>query len=305
MSDFVIENGELVKYTGNGGDVIIPNSVTTIGICAFSKCTRLINVIIPETVTSIGVDVFFGCKNLTSINVSEQNSNYASLDGVLYDKKKTMLICCPARKKSVIIPDSVTEIKFRAFEGCTSLNSITIPNSVTSIEIGAFSECKSLNSITISSSVTNIGHWAFDNCTNLTNLSVDECTIHGKFGRMKNFTGKLKKSLFMLNKKDFSIELETAMKYPFILAYYRKTKDENALIYIKKQFSKIVTYAIEQNDIETIQILTEVDNLFTKKNIDKFIQTAIDNQRHEIYVILLNYKAEKIGFKDIKDQFKL
>lgn len=31
MSDFQIENGVLVKYTGNGGDVVIPEGVTSIG----------------------------------------------------------------------------------------------------------------------------------------------------------------------------------------------------------------------------------------------------------------------------------
>ncbi len=87
-----------------------------------------------------------------------------------------------------------------------------------------------------------------------------------------------------------------------ILAYYRKTKDTKALI---NEFEKIVTYVIQQNDIAVIESLIAVDNLFTKKNIDKLIQTAIDNQKHEIYVILLNYKAEKLGFKDIKEQFKL
>ena len=109
----------------------------------------------------------------------------------------------------------------------------------------------------------------------------------------------------MLDNKDFSVKLEKELKFPFVLAYYRKTKDETAFTYIKKNLLKIVTYVIQQNDIETIEALTEVDNLFTKRNIDKMIDYAIEKERHEIYVILLNYKAEKLGFKDIANQFKL
>ena len=51
--DFVIENGVLTKYTGSGGDVIIPAGVTKIGNLAFSDCANLTSVTIPEGVTEI------------------------------------------------------------------------------------------------------------------------------------------------------------------------------------------------------------------------------------------------------------
>ena len=146
---------------------------------------------------------------------------------------------------------------------------------------------------------------AFSYCKNLKELSINGYTVRKNFGEVENLTGKLNQVIFMLHHKDFSVQLESAMKYPFIVAYYLKTKDKTALTYIKKQFSRIVTYEIEQNDIETIEALTAVDNLFTKKNIDKLIQTAIDKKAHEIYVILLNYKNEYIGYTDIEKRLKL
>ena len=83
---------------------------------------------------------------------------------------------------SVIIPDSIRNIRESAFQGCTSLTEITIPNSVTSIGDSAFSGCASLTSITIPDSVTSIGISAFEGCSSLTSITIpDSVTIIGKF----------------------------------------------------------------------------------------------------------------------------
>ena len=73
---------------------------------------------------------------------------------------------------SVTIPNSVTSIGYRAFNGCESLASVTIPNSVTFIGIGAFCGCTSLASVTIPSSVTSIGEAAFYGCTSLASVTI-------------------------------------------------------------------------------------------------------------------------------------
>ena len=74
----------------------------------------------------------------------------------------------------VVIPDSVTEICYGAFEDCTSLTSVIIPDSVTAIGYGAFHNCKSLTSIVIGNSVTKIGHNAFKDCTSLTSVIIPD-----------------------------------------------------------------------------------------------------------------------------------
>ena len=143
--------------------VTIPDSVTTIGDWAFAWCDSLTSVTIPDSVTTIGGTAFIRCGSLTSVNVSVDNQNYSSQNGVLFNKDKTMLIQYPIGKedKEYTIPYSVTTIGDSAFWDCNSLTSVTIPDSVTTIGDYAFRDCDSLTSVTIPDSVESIGYQAF------------------------------------------------------------------------------------------------------------------------------------------------
>ena len=100
-------NGDEVK------DLVIPNSVTSIGERAFLGYKGLTSVTIPNSVTSIGSQAFYGCSGLTSVT----------------------------------IPNSVTSIENYAFYGCSGLTSVTIPNSVTSIGNYAFYNSTALKDV--------------------------------------------------------------------------------------------------------------------------------------------------------------
>ena len=175
ISDSVTSIGWLAFYNCTSlTSVTIPDSVTSIGYSAFWNCTSLTSVTIPDSVTSIDDYAFVNCESLISINVEENNSNYSSVNGVLFNRNQNELICYPAGKndKTYEIPDSVTSIGGFAFCSCTSLESVTIPDSVTSIGMDAFNNCTSLTSVTISDSVTSIGRSAFYNCTSLTSVTI-------------------------------------------------------------------------------------------------------------------------------------
>ena len=98
---------------------VIPNTVTSIGMSAFSDCTSLTSITIPESVTSIGKQAFYNCSQFSSVTIGS----------------------------------GVTSIGVEAFELCSQLTSVTIGSGVTNIGKWAFYSCSSLTSITCEATV--------------------------------------------------------------------------------------------------------------------------------------------------------
>ena len=158
-------------------NIEIPEGVTNIGWYVFSGCSSLTNIVIPEGVTSIGESAFEGCSSLRSINVSVNNKNYMSENGILFDKEKKEIICYPSAKDDInkyIIPEGVTSIGSSAFYGCSRLTNIEIPKGVTYIRNYTFKGCSTLTDIIIPEGVTSIGISAFEECSSLTNIEIPE-----------------------------------------------------------------------------------------------------------------------------------
>lgn len=149
----------------------IPNTVTSIGSCAFNGFSNLTSMTIPNNVTSIEGNAFSGCSGMTSLKVESGNKKYDSrnnCNAIIETESNTLIIGC----KNTVIPSSVTSIGNSAFFSCRGLNTITIPNSVTSIGGSAFYGCTSLTSIAIPDNVTSIGDGAFFGCNSLHSITI-------------------------------------------------------------------------------------------------------------------------------------
>jgi len=183
--------------SGFTGSLIIPSSVTSIAQSAFDACTGFTGALtIPSSVISIGNNAFTSYNGLITVDMA--NLNYSSIDGVLFNKDKTILMQCPTSKTgSYTIPSSVTSIGVYAFFRCKSFTgSLTIPSSVTSIGYAAFYACSGFTgSLVLPSSVTSIGAIAFDGCRSFTgSLTIPSSVTsigEAAFYDCSGFTGSL------------------------------------------------------------------------------------------------------------------
>ena len=180
-------------WVGNG-KLIVPSSldgypVAGIGDGAFAKCAALTEVELPSTIKHIGKRPFSesaiitlalpdslrvldgnplsGCDTILSVTISPDNSYFAIVDGILYDKDIRLLIGCPARKETASIASTVTSIGDEAFYGCFRLREISLPIALSEIGDQAFRGAVRLTSLELPVSMVEIGQAAFADCTSL------------------------------------------------------------------------------------------------------------------------------------------
>ena len=165
------------EFCYNLTGITIPASVTHIDSGAFSNCDRLNDLYIPSSVTNIAQGTFSGVK---SVKVSPDHPTLMTDEaGALIDIKKGILLFFPPDYKGhYTIPDNVTQIGDKAFEGCQKLSSVTIPQSVTRIGFHGFNNCRKLSNLTIPDSVKYIGMGAFSICESLRSVTIPPSIKH-------------------------------------------------------------------------------------------------------------------------------
>ena len=120
-------------------EIVIPNSVTTIGAYAFQNCNSIESITIPDKVAAIESYTFAGCYSL----------------------------------EEVTLGSSVKSIGNYAFKECGSLEEINFPEALESIGDYAFQECSALESITLGKNMKSVGKKAFTDCYCLENIVVE------------------------------------------------------------------------------------------------------------------------------------
>lgn len=104
--------------------------------------------LVPDTVTNVLSTAFADCPGLEAIQVGELNPALSSVDGVLFDKERTNLICFPKARAGVYsVPEGVSMIGDKAFYGCTGLTSLTLPAGVRIIGTQGFGYCDGLREV--------------------------------------------------------------------------------------------------------------------------------------------------------------
>ncbi len=176
--------------------ITLSKNLRSIGQSAFCSCESLREIYIPESVVNIGDQLCKDCTQLEAIVVDEHNKAYLSIDGVLFDKNQTKLLCYPANKKDHMyqIPESVQIISEHAFAhneyiqkiiifdsiidnyafyACRQLEKVIMRN-VSFIGQGAFELCENLQMIELPRSINQISIYAFKECYALSNIYIDK-----------------------------------------------------------------------------------------------------------------------------------
>jgi len=106
-----------------------PESIFIIDYLAFQSCEKLTSVFIPKDVQDLGDSTFANCRELKEIIVDDENLDYSVLDGILFNKAKTLLLKYPEAKNgaSYIIPDTVNHFDNLAFINCKELVTVSLP----------------------------------------------------------------------------------------------------------------------------------------------------------------------------------
>jgi len=214
----VLGDGILYKYNGEGGDVVIPNNVKTIGKYAFSyspasyditnvtvpgsvkeilegafhECTNLTRVTLAEGIKKISPMAFSYCANLTEINIPQSLEDTSLVSfrskvqlGREFDdfdiRENGILYEYKGTDTHVVVPEEVKIIGDAAFANNRTLRSVVIPDSVTSVGSYAFSRCYSLSQVQLPKGLSQIERNTFFSCISLSRIIIpDTVTSIGK-----------------------------------------------------------------------------------------------------------------------------
>ncbi|MGN0476088.1 MAG: leucine-rich repeat protein, partial [Ruminococcus sp.] len=171
-SDFVIDNGVLLQYSGSETNVVIPEGVKSIGESAFKNNTNIESVVFSDDIETVSASAFYNCTALKTVTLNHTLGiigDYAfagckSLEGVKLD--------------------TIVKIGSYAFDGCTSLSGeLSIPVTARTIGSYAFRNCSLISSVNIAgdNEGITIGSYAFYNCSGIKKVELGNTTTMGDY----------------------------------------------------------------------------------------------------------------------------
>lgn len=234
----------------------------------------------------------------------------------------------------------MTEINYRAFEGCSSIKTINIPESVTKIEFAAFEGCSSLEAIDIPEIIYEIGSYAFDkSCAHLSfrikyydPASFPNYIFHNRhitnsylltfldpqdpkhlleipFSRDIGFRGKTIDEV--VKNLDQSFEFESAYFKPLI-AFFRVRSNyllgdlarATYLRYLKSKVEIVARDLLYREGAESLYLLVEM-GILNKNNIERLVDKLLIDSDVETKASLFNIKAQIKDSSRAQNKYKL
>lgn len=177
LKKVVLPNGLKTVFGFNScpnlADIVLPESVETIESFAFAGCNAISSLRIPASVREMDGSCFADC-SIPSFEVEKDNTNYTSIDGVVFSKDLTKLVAFPSAypNKHYVVPNTTKVIGFAAFMD-SHIESIDLPEGLTTIGEWAF-EGSDIRRIDIPNSVDSVGELAFRNCLNFEQVRLSE-----------------------------------------------------------------------------------------------------------------------------------
>ena len=247
---------------------------------AFANLSNLEKLTLPKSVKTLGSNLFKNTTSLKHVDVEEGNESFASIDGVLFSKDKTKLICYPSKKndesyktpketkeltsysfdknsylKRLELNDGLEKIGTFAFEDAIKLEEISLPNSLETIERLAFYRNLELKELILPDNVKNFGKHVMSGLPKLKRLtignninSLPSFFLSGSLDSLKEIHIKNKSTEFSVKKDTFAI--------PETVKFY--VTSEHIKDVLKSNLST-------SNDI----IVEKVDNIKQETNVDK------------------------------------
>lgn len=180
IKDDVIYNGFKTSVVGTLNKIrserlVLLEGIKTINRNSFWNCKGIKTIVFPESLVDIGYNPFVGCSN---IHFESNTPYYKVVDGILFNKDMSKIVCYPSWKAvgHIKLPDSVITLERGAFSGCNKMTSIDLHN-VNIVNKSCFTNCTSLECLYCSDLITYIGEWAFAYCSSLKKVSVFKGTI--------------------------------------------------------------------------------------------------------------------------------
>lgn len=174
-----IESVRYTRYTGNAG-VALPESVTTIGVQAFSDTGVTGTLKLPEHLTEIDSSAFYHCRKLNgelklpdtvkeiggfafhSCGFTGKLELPASLENIGNDAFEF----CSGLTGKLTFPSKMNEIDFSIFHG-TGITEVVIPSSIKTVRNFAFDSCMNLKKVYLPTEMPTIYNQAFINCSDV------------------------------------------------------------------------------------------------------------------------------------------